>query len=87
MQPKRYGLVITTILMIIVVLMSGCARPVQSAVYQSDKPRLVSDASDAELAELVGGNSGYLLTSTRRYENNRMETCSIPHTASRLYWR
>jgi len=40
-------------------LMVGCAGTTKGAVLQSDKPRLTSDASDAETTELVSGNSAF----------------------------
>ena len=46
-----------TIVLILVNLMVGCAGTAKGAVLQSDKPRLTSGATDAEMAELVAGNS------------------------------
>jgi serpin B len=48
-----------TIVLIIASLMVGCTDTVQGALLQSDKPRLTSDATDAETAELVAGNSAF----------------------------
>ena len=45
------------IVLILVSLMVGCAGTAKSALLQSDKPRLTPDATDAETAELVAGNS------------------------------
>jgi serpin B len=39
--------------------MVGCAGTAKGALLQSDKPRLTSDATDAETAELVAGNSAF----------------------------
>jgi serpin B len=46
------------IVLILVSLMGGCAGTAKGAL-QSDKPRLTSDATDAETAELVVGNSAF----------------------------
>jgi len=48
-----------TIVLILVNPMVGCAGTAKGAVLQSDKPRLTSDATDAETAELVAGNSAF----------------------------
>ena len=47
-----------TIVLILVSLIGGCAGTAKGAL-QSDKPRLTSDATDAETAELVVGNSAF----------------------------
>jgi serpin B len=47
------------IVLILVILMVGCAGTAKGALLQSDKPRLTSDATDAEMAELVAGNSAF----------------------------
>jgi serine protease inhibitor len=47
------------IVLVIASLMVGCAGMTQGALLQSDKPRLTSDATDAEMAELVAGNSAF----------------------------
>jgi serpin B len=43
----------------VVSLAAGCAGSAKGAVLQSDKPRLSSDASAAETAALVAGNSAF----------------------------
>jgi serpin B len=45
--------------LILVSLTAGCAGTAKGALLQSDKPRLTSDATDAETAELVVGNSAF----------------------------
>jgi len=47
------------ITLVLVNLMVGCAGTAKGAVLQSDKPRLAPDATDAETAELVAGNSAF----------------------------
>jgi serpin B len=47
------------IVLILVSLTVGCAGTAKGALLQSDKPRLTSDATDAETAELVAGNSAF----------------------------
>jgi len=48
-----------TIVMILLSLIVGCAGTAKGALLQSDKPRVTSDATDAEMAELVAGNSAF----------------------------
>jgi serpin B len=45
--------------LILVSLTAGCAGTAKGALLQSDKPRLTSDATDAETAELVAGNNAF----------------------------
>ena len=47
------------IVLILTNLMVGCAGTAKADLLQSDKPRLASDAADAEMAELVAGNSAF----------------------------
>jgi len=47
------------IVLILASLMVGCAGTAKADLLQSDKPRLASDAADAEMAELVAGNSAF----------------------------
>jgi serpin B len=48
-----------TIVLVIASLMVGCAGAAKGAPLQSDKPRLTSDATDPETAELIAGNSAF----------------------------
>lgn len=48
-----------TIVLILVSLTVGCAGTAKGALLQSNKPRLTSDATNAETAELVAGNSAF----------------------------
>ena len=45
--------------LILISLTAGCAGTAKGALLQSDKPRLTSDATDAETAELVAGNNAF----------------------------
>lgn len=45
--------------LMMVSVVSGCASPAKGAVLQSDKPRLASEATSAETAELIAGNSAF----------------------------
>lgn len=56
MRTLVLGLVIGLIL---VSLMAGCAGPPKGVVLQSDKSRLSPDATEAETAEQVAGNSAF----------------------------
>ncbi len=47
------------IVLILVSLTVGCAGTAKGALLQSDRPRLTSDATDAETAELIAGNSAF----------------------------
>ena len=56
---KKQRVLSFAIVLIIASLLAGCATPVKGAVLQSDKPRVTSDAADAETAELVSGDSAF----------------------------
>jgi serpin B len=47
------------IVLILVSLTAGCVGTAKGALLESDKPRLTSDAADAEMSELVAGNSAF----------------------------
>ena len=47
------------LVLILVSPMVGCAGAAKADLLQSDKPRLAPDATDAEMAELVAGNSAF----------------------------
>jgi serpin B len=72
-----------TIALVIASLMVGCTGTAKGAPLQSDKPRLTSDATDAEMAELVSGNSAFAfdLYQRLRKEQDRNLFCS-PHSIS-----
>jgi serpin B len=57
MKTQMLGLVIGLMLVSMVVV--GCAGPAKGAVLQSDKSRLMPDATQAETAEQVAGNSAF----------------------------
>ncbi len=63
------------VVVLLVNLLSGCAAPVQGAELRSNKPRLVSAASDADVGELVAGNSAFaadLYQALRREQNGNL---------------
>jgi len=54
----------------LVSMVVGCAQPAEGGVLQSNKSRLTPDASDAEMAEQVAGNSAFAFD---LYQNLREE--------------
>jgi serpin B len=61
------------IVMILVSLMVGCAGTAKGALLQSDKPRLTSDATNAEMAKLVAGNSAFAFDLYQRLREEQDE--------------
>ncbi len=59
MKRSKELMIRLALALMLVSVASGCASPAKGAVLQSDKPRLASDATGAETAELVAGNSAF----------------------------